>query len=329
MIWKYYYSLNSSSQHGTLYQLRNLIGRTNVTKKPIESFDASEDFFILVIEAHIVAATMKLLEMETLNDTPSKQYAPQGDFTWTQPIEERKLILEQITTAIVSSFLSVNFNNPSAPSHSDKIYLYSSQLLTLGSVYLELRDAIKEGDGLRVLRCYRYLLPMFVSSSRKNYGIETLNLLLQHDFLLSPRQVEELVWGRFINTHGETGKNIPNDLHCEHLNRLCKTSIANLQANKTTDSMCRVARALGTVQPLLDNFDEDNTVRKTSNAHREAKSLQDFKAVLDCLNKAAVFHNKPGRTHNSFSNPRDPLHTKVQEDVIKWIKDHISCYFDK
>ena len=77
-----------------------MIGRTNVTKKPIDSFDACEDFFVLVIEAHIVAATMKLLEMETLNDTPSKQYAPQGDLTWTQPIEERKLILEQITTAI-------------------------------------------------------------------------------------------------------------------------------------------------------------------------------------------------------------------------------------
>ena len=53
--------------------------------------------------------------------------------------------------------------------------------LTLGCFYLEFRDVIKEGDGLWVLRCYRYMLPMFVSSGRKNYAIETLNLLLQHD----------------------------------------------------------------------------------------------------------------------------------------------------
>jgi len=293
-----------------------LIGRTNVKEKPIDSFDACEDFFVLVTEAHIVAATMKLLQMETLNDTPSKQYAPQGDFTWTQPAEERKTTLKQIINAIVSSFISIDFNNQSTPSHSDKVYLYSSQLMTLGCIYLEFRDAIKEGDGLRVLRCYRYLLPMFVSSNRKNYAIENLNLLLQYDYLLSPRQVEELVWGRFINTHGQTGKNIPNDLHCEHLNRLCKNSITNLQANKTTESMCRVARALGTVQPVLDNFDKDNSVAKPSIAHQEVRSLQDFKAVLECLNKVAVFEKKNGRSHNSFSNPRDPLHVKSHE--VTW-----------
>ena len=154
-------------------------------------------------------------------------------------------ILEKITHAIIEKFMSVNYNTHNAPSaSSDEVYLYSSQLLTLGCMYLEFRDAIKEGDGYRVLRCYRYLLPMFVSSGRKNYAIESLNLLLQHNYLLSPREVEELIWGRFINTHGQTGRNIPNDLHCEHLNRLCKTCIANLQANKTPDVMCRVARAL-------------------------------------------------------------------------------------
>jgi len=82
---------------------------------------------------------------------------------------------------------------------------------------LDFCDAIKDGDGLHVLRCYRYLLSMFVSSNRKNYAIKNLNLLLQCDYLLSPCQVEELVWGRFINTHGQTGKNIPNDLHQESI----------------------------------------------------------------------------------------------------------------
>jgi len=49
--------------------------------KAIDSFDACEDFFVLVVEAHVVAAAMKLLDMETLSDTPSKQYAPKGDLT--------------------------------------------------------------------------------------------------------------------------------------------------------------------------------------------------------------------------------------------------------
>ncbi len=35
------------------------------------------------------------------------------------------------------------------------------QVLSLGCLYLEFRDATHEGDGLHVVRCYRYLLPMF------------------------------------------------------------------------------------------------------------------------------------------------------------------------
>jgi len=46
------------------------LGRTNVKSKPIDSFDASEDFFVVVIEAHVVAAAMKLLGMQALGDTP-------------------------------------------------------------------------------------------------------------------------------------------------------------------------------------------------------------------------------------------------------------------
>ena len=102
--------------------------------------------------------------------------------------------------------------------------LHARHLLALGCFYLEFSHAICEGDGDRVLRCWRYMLPMFISSGRKNYAIEALNLLVQHDFSLLPRQAAELIWGRFINTTGLPGRNIPNDLHMEHLNRSVKTA---------------------------------------------------------------------------------------------------------
>ena len=170
--------MSSSSQHGTLFQLRNLIGRTNVKGKPIDCFDPCEDFFVLIVEAHIVIAAMKLREMATLSDVPSTKYLPQGEVTWTQTDEERKTIIDDITATIVDSFVFLDYNASScdATVTKDSVYSYATQLLTLGCFYLEFRDAIKEGDGLRVLRCYRYMLPMFVSSGRKNYAIETLNL---------------------------------------------------------------------------------------------------------------------------------------------------------
>lgn len=341
MIWKYFFSKNSASQYGTLYQLKNLTGRSNVKNKPIDSFDACEDFFVVVMEAHIVAATMKLLKMKSLTDVPSMEFVPHGETTWTQTTEERKAIIGKVISAIVDSFIHLDYGTSSSPTsetsaskdcetsnNNDGVYSYAKNLLTLGCIYLEFRDAIKEGDGLRVLRCYRYMLPMFVSSGKKNYAIESLNMLIQHDFLLSPRLSEELIWGRFINTHGQTGKNIPNDLHCEHLNRLCKGCITQLGANKTESAISRIAQALGTIQPVLDMFDNCNNVHTTSTLHRNVSSEKDFKMILETLQKQSVFTQNPGRKHRSFKTPRDPLHTKPRKDIIEWIKEHTKHYFE-
>lgn len=147
--------------------------------------------------------------------------------------------------------------------------------------------------------------------------------------MLSPRLVEELIWGRFINTHGQGGKNVPNDLHCEHLNHLCKTCITNLQANKTEGSMSRVAKALGTIHPVLHEFDIDNSVCKTTSTHREVKHTKDLKMVVDLLQKISVFNKNSERRHNSFSKPRDPLRAMSPEDTVEWIEDHMKHYFDK
>ena len=72
---------------------------------------------------------------------------------------------------------------------------------------------------------------------------------MQHDYYLSEREAAELLWSRFINVQGKPGCNIPNDLHLEHLNRLCKTAIKGLGANKTESCITRVGKALGTIAP--------------------------------------------------------------------------------
>ena len=172
-----------------MYQLKNLMGRTNVKGKPIDSFNPCEDFFLVVIEAHILAAAMKMLKMSSVHDTPSAEFAPQGDETWAEVAEKRKAIVH-ISISLIDFFVHLGYKATSNGTVSagssekscDGVYSYATNFLSLGCFYLEFRDAIKEGDGLRVLRCYRYMLPMFISSGRTNYSIETLNLLLQHDF---------------------------------------------------------------------------------------------------------------------------------------------------
>lgn len=227
--------------------MRNSINRTNVVKVPIDSFDANDDFFKLVIEAHIIAAAMEKFNMATLQSSVSEEFAPEGENSWMLPLEERKQLFDSLLAELTTSFFTVDFNNAISSSDSkDMVNQYAVKMLNLGLFYYEYGDAIKEGDGSRIFRCLRYLLPMFLSSGRRNYAIETMHTLLKHDYLLSPREANELLWGRSINVHGLPGRNIPNDLHNEHLNRACKTPLKNLGPNKTAQCITRIGRAIGT-----------------------------------------------------------------------------------
>ena len=53
--------------------------------------------------------------------------------------------------------------------------------------------------------------------------------------------------------HGRPGKNISCDLHMEHLNWECKTSIAGLGVNVTDYAIQRVGKSLYTSSKILDN----------------------------------------------------------------------------
>ena len=68
--------------------------------------------------------------------------------------------------------ITVQFNDEQNLHSGDGIHDYCRHLLTVGCLYAEMRDAIREGDGERVLQCWRYLLPLFHNAGRKNYTIE-------------------------------------------------------------------------------------------------------------------------------------------------------------
>ena len=59
---------SSSRDGGTLVQLRNLINRKGLPHKPQKDTNACEDFLGLVGIGHIVAAAMKLLSLNDMED---------------------------------------------------------------------------------------------------------------------------------------------------------------------------------------------------------------------------------------------------------------------
>lgn len=167
--------------------------RSNVTKKPEKSFNACDDFLKLhVTTCYILTASLQTLGMTALTDTPSHEAMPDPMNLWAKTKEDRKKILTTVCESIVDQYISFKFHEVDIPSN-DQICKYSKRLLSLGCFYLNFTDAIKEGDGDRVLQCWRYLLPIFKSSGRKNYSIEVLNMLLQYHCKLTPRQSAELI----------------------------------------------------------------------------------------------------------------------------------------
>ena len=297
-------------------------------KRPLDGFNACDDFFVLVVKSHVLAATMQLLVMTDVTEIPSSPQFPGLQDVWMDPAESRKKLLHSICLQVIDEFVDFRFNLPDGgneavdPESKDGVLAYAKGILALGCFYLEYSDGIREGDGERVLRCWRYMLPMFHSSRRNNYALESLYLLFQHDFSLSPRQAIELIWSRFVNVHGLPGKNIPNDLHMEHLNRLLKVALQGLGANKTEKAITTSAKALGVVDPVLSTFDKENHVSNISGSHRVADAKKDMEMLLKQL--SAVFRETPGRLHKSFKNPRNPLHYKTIEEIKDFIKTHIN-----
>lgn len=308
----------SSCDVGTLMHLRNVINRRNIKSSPKDDVNAHEDFLQMIVESHILTAAMEFFGMETLQDDPSPHILPPSLNTHTK--EEKNDILLSLCKALLSDHVNMSMFNVSNAEDDDKILAYANELLSLGLLYTEFVDSIREGDGLRVLRCWRFLMLIFKANNRRNYAIEAFIILAQQQFILSGRQSQQLLYSRFINTHGLPGKNISCDLYMEHLNRHLKDGLRALGANKTPNAIQRLARCIAPIEEMLSNFDSIMKVYKPSGMHKRLSADKDMAMVIKELQNGKVFQHTSGRKHSSFSNFDRATSSLKIEDVKKWMK---------
>ena len=223
--------------------------------------------------------------------------------------------------------LNSTSNSHTALSYDDKVLGYAIELLTLGLLYVEFTDTVKEGDGQRVHRCWKFMLPLFKVSGRTNYTIEAFTMLYSHAFLFSPRQAAQLLWCRFVNTAGRPGKNIAMDLHMEHLNRVCKDALRGLGANKTPKAIQRMGTCVGVLKSVTDNFDEQTEVSENKGYHTVASADKDRDIIIRELLTHSIFSPSPGRCHSSFKRIDCSIFSKASYDLmLQWMKEHIPTH---
>ena len=165
---------------------------------------------------------------------------------------------------------------------------------------------------------------MFKTARRKNYSIEALNLQLQVNYTLSPQQAAQVKWSRCINTTNQVGKNIPMDLHLEHLNRRLKVTLRNMGANPTDNSVTMAAQCVQIVDAICSKFEEctSNCVA-TSQKHGAPSSKRDFELIIQCLNDKQVCFVQDTRQHKSFKFSTNILKQCNFKKIVTWTKNKI------
>jgi hypothetical protein len=143
---------------------------------------------------------------------------------------------------------------------------------------------------------------------------------------LPPSLSLQVKWGRFVNTHGGAGRNIPCDLHNEQLNGLFKDIIHSMGANLSEHSMRRAARSVTSLCKIRDAFDTESRVPAVTSAH-STKDDHDVTKVVEVLLKNGVLCTKNGRKHSQFNdinmNPFFGLHYKAMSEWIEKKKTEV------
>ena len=208
---------------------------------------------------------------------------------------------------------------------SDDVFNYQCNLLNHGLLYANFRDAISEGDGERIIRCWKFLLLHFYAdgSSSTKYAIEALFLQFQQQALLSPRQAYLQKWNRSVNRHSSIGKNVAFDLDLEHDNNHLKEAMRKLGPNVSESSVSRICGSLKIARETIENISRECQVMKRSGKHFVASAKKDNDKLVEnlILNKAFLFSN--GRKYKTFTDcKRSALHNLNMADMCRWINQH-------
>jgi hypothetical protein len=249
------------------------------------------------IEARVVAATLNMLQISTINDEPDESKLPKS--LKHASLVTQKEFLKDLSSKIVDKFIlhedKVNFlikklekettssetasdgrfpcRYPGCPKlfvhngkrridhkkthglHVDKLqstiqdtsslstnrddmFNYQLALLEYGMLFSNFCDAVSEGDGQRIIRCWKFFLLFLKNDGQRSckYAIEGLTIMCQIYILLSPRDAHRLIWNRSVKARHGLGGNIPLDLALEHYNRVSKEVIKKMGPNASNDS---------------------------------------------------------------------------------------------
>ena len=295
------------------------MNRIAVGSEPKKCVDAAIEFFQTVVNGYWLACACEILGISGIDDSvhlpPEIQHGtPSQKLIYVRNIARK--IVDRLTL-VDSGFFGGEVETADS---DDRVHNYTRVLCHYGALVTEFRDAWAEGDGERIVRCWKLFLPHFKVSGCSKYALEALRLQIQLQ-VLSPNLAHQLKWHRFVNTQGGIGKNIPCDLYNEHVNKLIKTIIQNMGSNLTEQSLQRAVRCVSPLSAICKHFDAICHVPVTTTAHSSKSDMPDTAKVVSIVLQQNLLKEIGVRCHRSFPNMSlNPLDKWKKKDTEMWVK---------
>lgn len=175
VIWNRLYKEESFCDKGTLKHLANIIRRSNVPKKVKNNFSAAQDFYSLIVDAHIVAAAMAYFGLDSTESIPT------GVVVLDNQAKAKEFMLQEIgglvDTYVMNFMKAEGMSNADTPTsvsqdNEDRVTNYACQVIGHGLMAETFHDGWREGDGGRLLRCWKFFLLHFRENGRTKYALE-------------------------------------------------------------------------------------------------------------------------------------------------------------
>ena len=303
----------SSKDHGTFWHLCSLLGRLPSVKDPKKDMNACTDILFTVLKGHYIAAACNELGIDNPNSLPPETLP---DFQRVSARERYSFIMKLSTQVLKRcEVVEEALIGEIVQDKEDGVANYARVFCHHATLALEFTNAWSMGDGNRICQCWKFMMLHFRSMGHTKYAWEALRQQFQLA-TLPPHLSYQLKWGRFINTHGGIGKNIPCDLHNEHLNKLFKEIFNNMGANASEAAITRAARSV----TASSTFHKETGVPVTRSAHSTLDDTKDINSVVSVIIKKKILDTQRGRMHSSFKKfSPNPLHNLDQDKLLQWI----------
>ena len=219
----------------------------------------------------------------------------------------------------------------------DHVYNYGCLHLSIGLLLRNADDSVREGDGERLMRVWKFLTLFYRCGGSHKYALAGLRLSASRLALLTPKQAHRLTWNRFANTRIGKGNCISRDLRLEKINQVSKQAIRAIGSpNITPNSIKSATQATGPLQKILQQSDSDLGLSKRVTHHTNKTKQTVFLSALNQIHaKAKMFSIDPGRRLSAFPSVQRSiykelnlmkLHAWMKRNKDQWHRQNLHYY---